>query len=432
MASKIGIVIEREYRSRVMKKSFILTTLLMPLLMLAVMTIPSILMIWGSEDDQVVALIDHTGQYGEVLQSTDTYKFVPANKTLDEYKAEGEDAGVSGVLEIRQDLREDPKALTLLSFKTLPAGIEKYINDQLSEHVTRQKLLSHEIDSIESIIADSQTDISAATYKLGEDGADVMTSGVLSEILGMVLAIVIYMFISMYGAAVMGSVMEEKKSRIMEVIISSVRPFDLMMGKILGVALVALTQVVIWSVLLVILSQGSMMFMSSLVEAEASSVASSGSFTAQDLAMVQGLISGLNFWEIGIFFILYFIGGFFLYASLYAALGSATSNDEDAQTVVLPLTMLMLISFYVGFACANAPDSTLAAVASYIPFTSPVVMMIRIPYGVSLWEELLSLAVLYGGFVLMVFLSARIYRVGVLMYGKKPTLKEIGKWMIRG
>lgn len=432
MASKIGIVIEREYKSRVMKKSFILTTLLMPLLMLAVMTIPSILMIWGSEDDQVVALIDHAGQYGEVLQSTDTYKFVPANKTLEEYKAEGEDAGVSGVLEIRQDLREDPKALTLLSFKTLPAGIEKYINDQLSEHVTRQKLLSHEIDSIESIIADSQTDISTATYKLGEDGADVMTSGVLSEILGMVLAIIIYMFISMYGAAVMGSVMEEKKSRIMEVIISSVRPFDLMMGKILGVALVALTQVVIWSVLLVILSQGSMMLMSSMLEAEASSVASSGSFTAQDLAMVQGLISGLNFWEIGIFFVLYFIGGFFLYASLYAALGSATSNDEDAQTVVLPLTMLMLISFYVGFACANAPDSTLAVVASYIPFTSPVVMMIRIPYGVSLWEELLSLAVLYGGFVLMVFLSARIYRVGVLMYGKKPTLKEIGKWMIRG
>lgn len=432
MASKIGIVIEREYRSRVMKKSFILTTLLMPLLMLAVMTIPSILMIWGSEDDQVVALIDHTGQYGEVLQSTDTYKFVLANKTLEEYKAEGEDAGVSGVLEIRQDLREDPKALTLLSFKTLPAGIEKYINDQLSEHVTRQKLLSHEIDSIESIIADSQTDISAATYKLGEDGADVMTSGVLSEILGMVLAIVIYMFISMYGAAVMGSVMEEKKSRIMEVIISSVRPFDLMMGKILGVALVALTQVVIWSVLLVILSQGSMMLMSSMLEAEASSVASSGSFTAQDLAMVQGLISGLNFWEIGIFFVLYFIGGFFLYASLYAALGSATTNDEDAQTVVLPLTMLMMVSFYVGFACAKAPDSTLAVVASYIPFTSPVVMMIRIPYGVSLWEELLSLAVLYGGFVLMVFLSARIYRVGVLMYGKKPTLKEIGKWMIRG
>lgn len=432
MASKIGIVIEREYRSRVMKKSFILTTLLMPLLMLAVMTIPSILMIWNSEDDQVVALIDHTGQYGEVLQSTDTYKFVLANKTLEEYKAEGEDAGVSGVLEIRQDLREDPKALTLLSFKTLPAGIEKYINDQLSEHVTRQKLLSHEIDSIESIIADSQTDISAATYKLGEDGADVMTSGVLSEILGMVLAFVIYIFISMYGAAVMGSVMEEKKSRIMEVIISSVRPFDLMMGKILGVALVALTQVVIWAVLLVILSQGSMMLMSSMLEAEASSVASSGSFTAQDLAMVQGLISGLNFWEIGIFFVLYFIGGFFLYASLYAALGSATTNDEDAQTVVLPLTMLMMVSFYVGFACAKAPDSTLAVVASYIPFTSPVVMMIRIPYGVSLWEELLSLAVLYGGFVLMVFLSARIYRVGVLMYGKKPTLKEIGKWMIRG
>lgn len=432
MASKIGIVIEREYRSRVMKKSFILTTLLMPLLMLAVMTIPSILMIWNSEDDQVVALIDHTGQYGEVLQSTDTYKFVPANKTLEEYKAEGEDAGVSGVLEIRQDLREDPKALTLLSFKTLPAGIEKYINDQLSEHVTRQKLLSHEIDSIESIIADSQTDISAATYKLGEDGADVMTSGVLSEILGMVLAFVIYIFISMYGAAVMGSVMEEKKSRIMEVIISSVRPFDLMMGKILGVALVALTQVVIWSILLVVLSQGSMMLMSSMLEAEASSVASSGSFTAQDLAMVQGLISGLNFWEIGIFFVLYFIGGFFLYASLYAALGSATTNDEDAQTVVLPLTMLMMVSFYVGFACAKSPDSTLAVVASYIPFTSPVVMMIRIPYGVSLWEELLSLAVLYGGFVLMVFLSARIYRVGVLMYGKKPTLKEIGKWMIRG
>lgn len=430
MASKLPIIIEREYKTRVFKKSFIWTTLLVPLLMLAVMVLPSVFLFFGGEDDQVVAVIDHTGQYGSVLQSTETYHFVIADKGLEEYKAEGEDSGVSGVLEIRQDLREDPKAITLLSFKTLPSGIESYINQQLSDFVTKQKLQASNVEDIESIIANSQTNIHTATYKLGEDGADVMTSGALSKAFGMVLAMVIYMFISMYGGAVMQSVMEEKKSRIMEVMISSVKPFELMMGKILGVILVALTQITIWVILLTILSQAGLFALSSMVEPGA--ISTSGGPTASDIAQINSLISGVNFVEIGILFVLFFIGGFFLYASLYAALGSAVNNDEDAQTVMIPLSILMIIAFYSGFAVAESPESTLATIASYIPFTAPIVMMIRIPYGVALWEEILSLFVLYGGFVLMVFLSSRIYRVGVLMYGKKPTLAEIAKWMLKG
>lgn len=432
MASKIGIIIEREYRTRVFKKSFLLMTFLAPLFFVAIGALPALLIALGGEDKQVVAVIDHTNKYGEVLQSTKDYSFVIADKSLDAYRKEGEEADVSAVLEIRQDLREDPKALTLFSFKTLPDGLERYINDKLSEETSREKLLSHNIDSIEHIIADSKTEVSALTYKIGEDGGEVMTSGAFSAALGIFLAVASYMFISMYGGAVLQSVMEEKKSRIMEVMISSVRPFDLMMGKIIGVGLVGLTQIFIWVILLTILVQGGMLAMSDLFSSGTTISGSDAAMANSELTIVAETLKGINFVEVTLCFLLYFIGGFLLYASIYAGLGSAISSDEDAQMIMWPVMVLMMVSFYTGFACAESPESTLAQVASYIPFTSPIVMMIRIPYGVSIWEEVFSILILYASFTLMVYLGARVYRVGVLMYGKKPTLKEIARWMIKG
>lgn len=431
MASKLPIIIEREYKTRVYKKSFILTTLLVPIFMVAAMMLPSVFMILGGEDKQVVAVIDHTKQYFDVLKSTDTYRFVPADKPLEEYKAEGEDADVSVILEIRQDLREDPKAITLFSFRTLPSGLENYINKCLSEHITRQKLLANRVDSIEQIISESHTDIVTPTYKLGEDGADIATSGKLSTVLGILSSLMIYLCITMYGAVVLQSVMEEKKNRIVEVIISSVRPFDLMMGKILGIISVAITQIAIWFVLLTLLLQVGLFALGEMASSTEIAVGSN-SLSSADVLELKQILGGVNLLELALSFVLYFIGGFFLYASLYAALGSAVTSDEDAQMVMMPLSIFSVVAFYTGLACAESPDSMLATVASYIPFTSPIVMMIRIPYGVALWEELLSLALLYGGFVLMVYLSARIYRVGILLYGKKPSLVEIAKWMIRG
>ncbi|MDY3089573.1 MAG: ABC transporter permease [Porphyromonas sp.] len=431
MASKIGIVIEREYTTRVMKKSFILMTLFAPLFFILLSALPGLLVAFGGEDEQVVAVIDHTGLYGEVLQSNDLYTFVIADQPLEHYSQAGEEAEVSGVLEIRQDLREDPKALSLYSFRTLPSGIEDYINRQLSDYTTKQKLLASGGQGIEEIIAESQNKVSAATYKLDEEGASQEVSSTFAEVFGMVLAFAIYMFVSIYGGVVLQSVMEEKKSRIMEVMVSSVRPFDLMMGKIIGVGLVGLTQIIIWVLLLVIFSQVGLFFLGDWAAANTASGATDALTTA-DLNEFTGFLGNINFLEIGIFFVLYFIGGFFLYASIYAGLGSSISSDEDAQTVMWPITVLMMVAFYVGFACMKSPESTLATIASYVPFTSPVVMMVRIPYGVALWELLLSVAVLYASFVLMVYLSARIYRVGILLYGKKPSLLEIGRWMLKG
>lgn len=439
MNSKIGIVIGREYLTRVKKKSFIIMTLLGPLLFLGISILPAALAYWGGDDDQVVAIIDRTGLYEGVLESTEQYQFVSASKPLERYKSEGEESGVSGVLEIRADLIQDPKALTLFSFKTLPSGIEEYIDDKLSAYISRQKLLSHNIEGIEEIIESSKAHLELSTYKIGDDGSEQATSSTLSVILGVVLSMLSYMFISMYGGSVMQSVMEEKKSRIMEVMVSSVRPFQLMIGKIVGVGLVGLTQIAIWFVLIgIFLGVGQALLMPSM--ADMGSMASAagggidggvgGSFAANpDIQEFLAVLESVSFLEIGLCFALYFIGGFLLYAAIFAALGSAVSSEEDAQSIMWPVTVLMMVSFYVGFACLRSPESTLAQVASYIPFTSPVVMMIRIPYGVSLWEEALSLLVLYLSFGCLTYLGARIYRIGVLMYGKKPTLKEILRWM---
>lgn len=430
MASKIAIIIEREYKTRVMKKSFILMTLLTPIFFLLISTLPTVLMTMGGNDTQKIGLMDETGLYGEVLQSTDDFQFIVADKSWQEYQKLPEDERpISALLVIRQDLREDPKALTMMSFATLPPNLEDYINTKLSDFVTRQKLLSHNVEGIEEMIAESQTRIVVPTYKVGKDGAETLSSGVFAMGLGIFLALASYMFISIWGGSVLQSVMEEKKSRIMEVMVSSVRPFELMMGKIIGVGLVGLTQIFIWTLVLTLCVQGGMVMLGDVLAGNETMLPAAT--TAEDKAMVASIVSTLssvNFFEIIVCFVLFFIGGFLLYASVYAAFGSAISSDEEAQSIMWPLTILMMLAFYTGLACVQSPDSTLAHIASYIPFTAPVVMMIRIPYGVSIWEEVLSLLALYGGFTLIVYLGAKIYRVGVLMYGKRPTLKEIIRW----
>lgn len=433
MASKIGIIIEREYKTRVLKKSFLVMTLMGPLLMLLMMSAPALLATLGGDDEQLVAVLDHTGKYGDVLVDTEDFKFVPATESLDSYRDKADQAEVSGVLEIRQDLREDPNAITLISFKTLPSGIENYINSRFSEEITREKLLSHKVEGIEEIIRSSETKISVKTFKIGEDGEQEFSSSAISMALGFVLTMMIYMFISLYGSSVLQSVMEEKKSRIMEVMVSSVRPFELMMGKIIGVGAVGLTQIAIWGILLTLIMQfGQFFFVGSLDSSLAMNNATMPSMEGLDMRELMLALMSLNFFEIFVCFVLYFIGGFLVYASIFAALGSAVSSDEDAQGLMWPITIIMLFSFYTGFACIDAPNSPLAVITSYIPFTSPVVMMIRIPYGVSLWEEVLSLALLYASFVGFTYLGAKVYRVGVLMYGKKPKLKDIWRWLREG
>lgn len=429
MASKIAIVIEREYRTRVMKKSFILITLLTPLFFVLISVLPALLMNVSS-DKQHVGIIDRTGMYASQFKNTDQYTFVDTEQSLSDFK-EDKESEFTAFLEIRQDLLEDPKALTLYSHKTLPSGLEDYINKTLSNYLSDQKLAQSDIPNIKAIIRESKVNVQVATYRVGDDGAETMTSGDFSAVLGSVMSLAIYMFISIYGAMVLQGVMEEKKSRIMEVMVSSVRPFDLMMGKIIGIGLVGITQILIWIVLLIGLSIGAQFFfLGELYDPETMAAASqAANVDTREYYEMFHAMQSVNFVEVGVLFLLYFIGGFLLYAAIYAGLGSAVSSDEDSAQLMMPMTILMLASFYIGFACIQNPETPMAIWCSYIPFTSPLVMLVRLPYGVALWEQILSLVILYGSFVGMTFVSGKIYRIGVLMYGKKPSLRDIWRWL---
>lgn len=435
MNSKIGIVIEREYKTRVCKWSFLLFTLFAPILFTLISILPALLM-GSSKDEQRVAVVDRTGLYGHLFASGEQYEFTALDLTMADIRQtlSSDTAEYTAFLEIRQDLRQDPKAMTLYSHKTLPSGLEDHINRTLSQYLSDQALEAHNIPNIKEIIRESKVSVKVPTYRLDKDGAEVMTSGSFASVIGVIMAISIYMFISIYGAMVMQGVMEEKKSRIMEVMVSSIKPFELMMGKLIGIGLVGLTQIFIWIVLTTGLFFGAqLLLLGQFYDAEAiSALQASGQYAGTDtetFAQAFGALSGVNFFELGVLFVFYFIGGYLLYSSIYAALASAVSSEEDSAQIMMPVTLLMMVGFYLGFACVQNPESTLALWCSYIPFTSPMVMLVRIPYGVSLWEVILSIGVLYGSFVALTLLAGKVYRVGILMYGKKPTFAEIWRWV---
>lgn len=433
--NKIWLVIKREYKTRVLKKSFILLTLLTPLLIALMSFLPALIMEFGgSTTKEVIAIIDRTGQYIDLFESNEQYTFVHANETLSSYREAGEDQEVTAVLEIRQNLLEDPQAVSLFSFKTLPPSVENYINTRLSDYISEQKINSYNIPELREIIRSSKINISIATYRWSDAGAETASSGTLASSIGFILNMVIYMFITIYGMMVLQGVMEEKKSRIMEVMVSCVRPFELMIGKIIGIGLVGLTQFCIWIVLTIgILVSAQFFFFNGMYSAESAELLEqSGRISSENAHMLAGLfaeLQSINYLEIIMLFIGFFIGGYLLYASILAGFGSAISSDEDSAQITAPITILMLLSFYIGMASTQNPEGTLALWTSFIPFTSPVVMMVRLPYGVPVWQQLLSLSILYLSAIGITYLSARIYRVGVLMYGKKPNLKEMWKWL---
>ena len=442
--SKIGIVIGREYFTRVRKKSFIFLTILSPLLIVVLMTLP-IIIGRNSVAKETVAVIDPTGQYLAALESTDKYTFVKATRTLQQYQAEwDQEQEITAVLEIKGDLLQNPRGASLSSARQLPSGIEEYVNSSLSSYLTRQKLAAHNIPGLEEMVRESQVNLSVSTYKWSEDGTASQTSSTLSSMIGLVLTMVIFIFITTYGSLVMAGVLEEKKSRIMEVMLASVKPFELMMGKIVGIGLVGLTQVFIWILFGVLLfvgvsllglgavyDPGTLAGMSPDALAGMGSMGSMG-LSADNIAQIQdllGVFQGINFFEITLLFLLYFVGGFMIYSSLFAGVGASISGDEDSNQFMTPIMLILMIAFYAAFGSIENPEGPLAFWGSMIPFTSPIVMMVRLPYGVPLWQEILSVALLYATFVGIVWLSAKIYRVGVLLYGKKPSYADLWRWI---
>ena len=433
--SKIWIIIQREFMTRVKKKSFILLTILMPFIFAALIMVPLMLATIEGDEQKTVMVVDKTGRYVGSLKSTANYAFVPTADNKDEFYTE--DSEVEAVVQITADLAKNPTAVTIYSPREVKAELLNYVETCLGEQVRREKLSAYNIPELETIIADIQTDFHVATVKRNAEGDETSSNTYIAMTAGFIFTFLIYMFVMSYGGMVMQSVMEEKTNRIVELMVSSVKPFQLMMGKIIGVALVGFVQLAIWGVMLsiILVVCGSVFGLSAapavpaVAGADAQMAAVAQQAGGGEAAEIMSALMGLPYAELGIMFVLYFVGGYLLYASFFAAVGASINAQEDSSQFIMPVVLIMVFGLYAAMYSAENTNGPLAFWASIFPLTSPIVMMVRIPFGVPWWEEVLSLGLLFATSVGFVWLSARIYRVGILMYGKKPSLREMLKWV---
>ena len=427
--SNISIIIQREFNERVRKKSFIITTLLMPLLMVALMAAPALIMQFSRGDEKRIAVIDESGLVAPRLESDEELRFEPTDLTIEEARRTLTDR--FGVLRIGGDILENPSDVKLYANSSSSLSVESSITDQI------ERIL--EADNLQQILDEVKTTVTLQTFRndKSQEEETHAQSSTVATVTGYVLGFILYMFLLIYGQMVMQSVIEEKNNRVLEVMVSSVRPFDLMMGKILGIASVAVVQVAIWGVLICGIGAAVMPhLMPSDVMASAQAMQQgmpdAAAASGMDPEMLQAVaaITDLGYIvRIFVCLLLFVFGGYLFYSAMFAAVGSAVDNVQDASQLQTPITLPIILALLMMFAVIRDPNSQMAFWFSVIPFTSPIVMIVRIPYDIPLWEIALSLAVLYASFVGMVWFAAKIYRVGIFMYGKKPTLGELFKWV---
>jgi ABC-2 type transport system permease protein len=456
--SKVGLIIKREYSTRVKKKSFIIMTILGPLLFAGL--IIGMFVIMKMEDDEYkkIAVIDETGYFDK--QSLTNTQYIEFDFVSDEYlnefsrkydtdKAKSDLVGSEyfALLYIPKNV-ETAKVgeVEITSFQQPPMGLNTHITNGIERKLEDIKLskradeLGISENAVNEILKLSDTNVHIITKLLDKGSKEEKeTSTEASMIIGYLCGLLIYMFVFMYGSQVMQGVIEEKSNRIIEVIVSSVKPFQLMIGKIIGVALVGLTQFLLWIVLtfgIVTVAQSVM-----LDEADVAKITqnmdigsqigvdmqSGGSSTVKIESMLRS-VAGINITQIVLLFIVYFLGGYLLYAALFAAIGSAVDNEADTQQFVLPITIPLILGIVVMLYAINNPSGSLAYWFSLIPFTSPIVMLVRLPFGVPIADIIISLSLLVLTFIFMTWFAAKIYRVGILMYGKKVDYKELWKW----
>lgn len=429
--SKIFIIIQREFATRVKKKSFILLTVLMPFVFAALVFVPVWLASIKDSEQKTVKIVDNTGRYAALFKDDQSYRFEVSPADSASFYAD--DSEVEAVVLISGDLTKNPRAVTICARKAVSADLLSLARNLLNEQVRRDKLGAYDVPELEKIIKDVQTDFDIKTVLRSDSGDESSSNTYIAMAAGFIFTFLIYMFVMTYGGMVMQSVMEEKTNRIVELMVSSVKPFQLMMGKIIGVALVGFVQLLIWGVMLVaIIAALSAAFGVDATPAADPSVAlaaQSMESMPSESAEIVGAISNLPFLELGVMFALYFVGGYLLYASFFAAVGASVNAQEDSSQFIMPVILIMIFGLYAAMYSVENTDGPLAFWASIFPLTSPIVMMVRIPFDVPLWQELLSLGVLYGTALLFVWVSAKIYRVGILMYGKKPSLKEMVRWL---
>ena len=435
--TNIGIIVGREFNERVRKKSFIITTILMPLLVVAMMIIPSLIMLHSTGETKRVAVIDHSGIIAPQLESGEEIQYEPTDLTLEDARTLLTD--YFGVLEIGADVMTNPNSVRLYANGSTSLAFEESLEDDIVDIIEREKLKEYNIHNLDEILAQVKTSVTITTFRndeQSEEGDEQSKSSAISTAIGFILGMMLYFILILYGAMVMQSVIEEKNSRVLEVMVSSVKPFDLMMGKILGIASVAATQILIWGVLIIGTSAVAMPALVPTDVMQSVEAMQAGTLdVAQaevDLDLLNAISTATDVQYISTIFIwllLFTIGGYLLYSAIFAAIGSSVDSVQDAQQLQTPVMMPIIISIFVMMTILNDPNSPVAVWCSYIPFTSPIVMMARIPCGVPTWEILLSLGILFATFVGMVWLAAKIYRVGIFMYGKKPTFKELWKWV---
>ena len=458
----VNIIIKREYLTRVKKKSFIITTFLVPVLFAALCTLPSVIMLMAKEEAKKIAVVDQSGIVAGLLEDTGTV-------TFSEFKGADPAAVKAGLDSLGMDvllsispLDSARRTVTAMTYSANPLGVDMTgdIERQINDAVEQYRIESYGIEGLDKIMQEVKPDVKLVSYQMDESGNETLSESGIYMMLSLVLGMIIYMFISMFCGMVMSSVIEEKSSRVVEVLVSSVKATELLFGKIIGVALVALTQFFMWIALTALilavvggitgaglmdmgaaadptaqitgitsqLPDGSVPDMSSLMQ-EVTEPADSTSAYPSEKSVIFSTLMNIDYTRLIIVFVLFFIFGYLLYASLFAAIGSAVENEADSNQLVLPLTVPLMIGFFIAMFVYKSPDSGVVFWASMIPFTSPMVMLSRALFGVKTWEIVLSLVILILSFIGCAWVSAKIYKVGILMFGKKSSFKDLWKWL---
>lgn len=428
-----SVIIRREYLERVNKKSFIITTILVPVLMLALMVLPTVLMILMPAETKTVVVVDDSGIIMPELKSDDDVRFIPAFGTQEQMLASD---SIYGVLVIERNILANNKAVKLLTPNAASNIVEQTVTSQMNKIIENRKLKNYDIDNLDAILKDVHTEITLQNIRVDEAGEEGKTqSAALDSVAGIALNFVLYMFLLMYGSMIMNSIIEEKNNRVLEIVVSSIKPMQLMMGKIIGVGLVAFTQIIIWGI---IIFGATSFLLPALVPADMMAEAAalnagtldSGAATMDvDLAHMLGTLTDVGY-VMGVMglLVIFLAGGYMLYAAIFAAIGASVDNLQDASQLQTIGILPIFIGLFASMVVVNDPNSTFALVMSLIPFTSPMVMMARVPFGIPGWEIALSVVLLVATVFLMIWLAAKIYRIGIFMYGKKPTVRDLIRW----
>lgn len=435
--NKLRLIIAREYMSIVGRKSFIIMTLLFPFLMIALGSIPVVMAYLNDKGDQTqqIAVIDETGHYAAALPNDNKFNFVAIKGDTVTNAREFYDrsnGSISAVIIIPRDV-DSTGVVNIYSEGTIIPALESTIKSALTDTIESAHLAAMGIPNLQQIVEKAHVNIDIHAIKWSDTGDEEESSTGIAIFLGIALSVIIFWFVFFSGTMIMNNVVEEKTNRIVEVVVSSCRPFHLMMGKIIGVGLSVLTQMAIWIVLLGIAGTigGSLLGMTSAVPG-ADMMGAGAAVTPEvesEFASIMRQALAINYTPIIINFLLYFVEGYLLYCAIFAALGSAVDQASDTSQLLTPVMLLMFFAFYAAMGCAENPDGPMAFWCSIIPFTSPTVMMVRLPFDVPLWQIILSHVLLIITALAIVWLAARIYRRGILSYGKKASFKDLFNWL---